>query len=198
MFTFYIVSAIVAGLLVLISVLSGHGGGEGSVSHDFSHEIAHGGEHEVAHAESEHGVDHAGIWIPFFSLRFWTYFFAAFGTIGILLESMNLSKGLSAFWWALVGGGVTGLAVSGLFQILRQGESNTDVGTKDLLGLEATVLVGLDQGRKGKVRCIVKGEMIDVLAVCERADGLLPGEKVVIVSMENDVAHVLRAQDVLG
>ncbi len=198
MFTFYIVSAIVAGLLILISVLSGHGGGEGTLSHDFSHELAHDTGHEITPQESGHGVDHAGIWIPFFSLRFWTYFFAAFGTIGVLLEVLNLSYGFSTFWWALAGGGVAGLTVSGLFEALKEGESNTDIGTRDLLGLEATVLVGLDQDRKGKVRCMVKGEMIDVLAISERSDGLLAGEKVVIVSMENDIAHVMRAQDVLG
>ncbi len=205
MFTLYVISAIVAGLLILVSVFSGHGESGGSFTHELSHDVGHELTHDIAHGEHEisssgnaHVSEHPSFWIPFFSLRFWIYFAAAFGTIGILLESLHIGGSFSIFWWALLGGGVTGLLVSGMFQLLRQGESNSDIGEQDLLGVEGMVLVSLTDKSPGKVRCKVKGEMIDVLAMNHTQGVIDEGEKVVIVNIEKDLAFVMLSSEVLG
>src|SRR5690349_10121353 len=102
MLTVYIVSAVVAGVLVLLSLLGiGH-----EVGHDLNFEVAH----EVDH-DADHG-DGAGLWMPFFSMRFYTYFFAAFGTTGLLLHFLTTTPSMIALWISVGVGLFSGLSVS--------------------------------------------------------------------------------------
>ena len=86
MLTLYIVSAAVAGVLILLSLMGAD----------------HGVEHEVHFDhDSDHDSEHSGHWLPFFSLRFYTYFFAGLGVTGLLLHWLTDTQATLALWLAL-------------------------------------------------------------------------------------------------
>lgn len=173
----YIVSAIVAGVLVLLSLF--------------------GGDHEGDSDSGDHDGD-AGFWLPFFSLRFYTYFFAGFGTTGLLLKYLTKANPITA---AIISGAVgvgSGLGVAILMRILRVTETTTSSKDKDVLGKEGTVLVAIRGSNPGRIRCTVKGDIIDFLATTEQPDSIEPGEKVVVVAMENGRAQVVSTNTIFG
>lgn len=175
----YLVSAIVAGVLVLLSLF--------------------GGDHE-GHVDSDsgdHDTDH-GFWLPFFSLRFYTYFFAGFGTTGLLLHYLTQTNPITSL---IISGAVglgSGLGVSILMRILRVTETTTSSKDKDVLGKEGTVLVAIRGPNPGRIRCTVKGDIIDFLAISDQSVEIEPGEKVVVVAMENGRAQVVPTQTIFG
>lgn len=186
MLTLYIVSAIAGGVLVLLSAFMG----------DHDHEMDHDAD---AHLEADgHDTDHDGPWLPFFSLRFWTYLIAAFGFTGLLLTWLSDLPQQSAFLWALATGLFVGLSVSMLMHQLRKMGSDSSVHTSDLLGLEARVTAPIRASSMGRVRCNVKGEQLDVLATSELDRVFEDGETVVIVEMIDGRARVLPREDVFG
>ena len=76
-----------------------------------------GGDHDAdidsPDAEGDAGFDAAG-WLPFASLRFWTFFSAAFGLTGIGLSALDLSRAPSIIF-SVGAGYVSGLFVSKLY-----------------------------------------------------------------------------------
>ncbi|MBN9503394.1 MAG: hypothetical protein J0H02_16585 [Armatimonadetes bacterium] len=179
----YAVSAIVAGVLVLLSLV--------------------GADHDTdAHLEVDTGgVDHeieGGFWLPFFSLRFYTYFFAGFGLTGLLLHFLTQSSPVAAAWISGAVGLGTGLAVALIVRILRITETSGSASDKDLLGKEGTVLVSIRGSNPGRIRCIVKGDIIDFLAVSEDSEPIEVGQPVVVVAMENGRAQVVRRESIFG
>ncbi|MES1228478.1 MAG: NfeD family protein [Armatimonadota bacterium] len=185
MFLVYTVSAIVAGVMVLLSLFGAD----------------HGSDHEV-HVELHHdGADHdsgQGHWLPFFSLRFYTYFFAGFGTTGLLLTLLTKTTPIAIGWIAAVVGLVAGLAVSIVVRLLKLSETTTSSKDNDVLGKEAEVLVAIRGTVPGRIRCSVKGDLIDFLAVTEEGQDIEAGTPVVVVLMENGRAHVARRDAIFG
>lgn len=194
MLTAYIVSAIVAGVLILVSALGAHHDTGAGHDSDFgSHDIVPGG-----HGDADHGIEHElGAWVPFFSIRFWTYFAAAFGLIGLLLTGLNVATDTTALILAIVGGLATGLSVAYTMRWFRRVSATTSASAADLLGKEARVLVGLRQAQLGKVRVEAKGELIDLLATAEGDKEIEVGEQVVVISIDGNQAKVARKQDYL-
>lgn len=172
----YIVSTIVAGALLLLSLFG--------ADHDADHEIAHDSE--------------GGHWLPFFSLRFYTYFFAGFGTTGLLLHYLTDTNAVVGAWIAGAIGLAAGLSVSILVRILRVTETSGSAKEKDLLGKEAKVLVAIRGMTPGRIRCSVRGDLIDYLAVSESNDAIEAGESVVVVGMENGRAQVVPRASIFG
>lgn len=192
MLTVYIVSAIVAGALILLSAVGG--------GHDAGHDVDVGGHDFDASHDADVHSDGAveGTWIPFFSLRFWTYFFAAFGIIGLLLTVLNAATAPLTIGLALGGGLVTGFAVAAIMRWLKGSASTDSASLHDLLGKEAKVLVGVRPSQLGKVRIEAKGEIIDLLATSESGEQIEIGEQVVVVGVDGNQAKIARRRDILG
>jgi hypothetical protein len=183
MLTLYLVSAVVAGVLIVLSLF-----GAGDAEHDAPLTELH----EVAH---ETFSDH---WLPFFSLRFYTYFFSGFGTTGLLLHYLTKSDPVTAgIVSGLVGLG-TGLVVSYLVRLLRVTEASGGASDKDVLGKEGTVLVPIRGNAQGKIRCRVRGDAIDFLATSEEERTIEAGEAVVVVAMDNGRAQVMLRDALFG
>jgi hypothetical protein len=183
MLTIYIVSAVVAGVLVVLSLF-----GAGDAEHDAPLTELHEAAHETF---SDH-------WLPFFSLRFYTYFFAGFGTTGLLLYYLTKTDPMTA---GIVSGAVglgTGLAVSYLIRLLRVTEASGGASDKDVLGKEGTVLVPIRGNVPGKIRCTVRGDAIDFLATSEEERTIEAGEAVVVVAMDNGRAQVMLRDALFG
>lgn len=183
MLPLFIVSAAVAGALVLLSMLGADHGAEHEIHFD------HGG-HE-AH-------DSQGYWVPFFSLRFYTYFFAGFGTTGLLITLLTTTAPTITLTAAIVVGLFAGFSVSILVRILRKTETSSGALEKDVLGLEAKVLVAIRGTNPGRIRCSVKGEAIDYLAVCDDATPIESGDTVIVIAMEDGRALVMPRATLFG
>jgi membrane protein implicated in regulation of membrane protease activity len=186
MLTLYLVSAIVAGVLIILSLVG--------ADHDHDHEV------HLPADDLGHEVDHplGGHWLPFFSLRFYTYFFAAFGVTGLLLTYFSDAGTIMAAWVAGIVGLLSGLSVSIVMRLLRLSEATGSASDKDVLGKEAEVLVPIRGLTPGRIRCTVRGDIIDFLAVSEQDRALEPGEKVVVVSMDNGRANVVSAEAIFA
>lgn len=169
MLTYYIVAAVVGVALIMISALAG-----GHSEHDASHDSDHDGGH------SEWSAD----WVPFFSIRFWTYFLAVFGVVGILLTLFKLLASGLILPIALVSGFITGYAVFRLMRIAMKYQSDSLARTEDLLGAEARVMVAIRPSLPGKVRLSAKGEIIEMLALPDGDRTLEAGMDVVVTQVE--------------
>lgn len=193
MFAIYIVSAVVGGFLVLLSAI---GGGEHGA--DGVHEFDGGGigDGELDHDFGHHGSDHdggAGTWIPFLSLRFWTYFLGAFGVTGLLLTKVaNLPEPFSA-WLSAGTGALCGLTIAYAMRLVQRAEADSSAKIDEMLGTEAKVLVPIHPNQPGKIRFTLKGETIELLALSndDDADQIGAGADVVIVAIEKDRARVV-------
>jgi membrane protein implicated in regulation of membrane protease activity len=174
MLILYAVSALVAGALMLLSLFGG--------DHEMSHEA------EGALESDHHGSDH---WLPFFSLRFYTYFFGAFGATGLLLSFLTKTDPNVVGWLAIGTGLVTGLGIAFMIRMLRVTEASGGARESDVLGKEGTVLVAIRGSAPGRIRCSVRGDLIDFIATTEEDRPIEAGESVVVVAMENGRAQVV-------
>lgn len=193
MFALYVVTAIIGGVLILVSALGVHSADGG---HDGQFDIGHGGGHDL-HAGHD-GDAHADVWIPFFSLRFWTYLATGFGVTGLLLTWFSsISVGAGA---ALAGatGLVAGLGVSYAMHYLRSVDTSSTATERDIVGADAKVLVALKPGEVGKVRCNVKGELIDLIAFPDDDQPIEVGADVMIVGIDKDRVRVVRRSMFFG
>lgn len=197
----YIVGLIVGGALVLLSVLgAGHGHGDFTTDHDV------GGDFGFHGASADHDIDQEGVgtsmhasdtWIPFLSLRFWTYFSAVFGACGLLLTKLSDLGSSQIALYSAAGGILTGLIVAYTVRVLRKSEAGGSTSEQDLLGKTAKVTVALKAGQAGKIRCMVKGDILDLLALPEGASDIPIGADVVVVGMEGNNAKVMPLTEIM-
>lgn len=187
MIAIYIVAAILGGGLVIASVLFGHGEhASGDSGHDAQIDV---------HGHADGGEAH--VWIPFLSLRFWTYLVAVFGVAGLLLSKFTT---LIEPMPAILSGGtglVVGLLVSFLMRVAKKLEVDSSTKTQDFLGAVGRVVVAIRPGQEGKIRLSIKGDTIEVLALPNEFETLEIGSEAIIVSMENDRARVISRSELL-
>jgi membrane protein implicated in regulation of membrane protease activity len=182
MLTLYVASAVAAGVLILISLL---GGGD----HEFGHDL--NADASVDHGD--HEGDHGGFadWIPFFSLRFYTYFFAGLGATGLLLTFLTNTPASLVLILSLVVASISGMSVWLMVKLLRRSESTSTATETDLRGKEGTVMVAINGRNPGRIRCTVRGDIIEYLAISQDGTTLNPGDSVVVLSMDNGRAEVI-------
>lgn len=180
----YILSAIVGGILVLASALLGgehdsHFGGD-----------PHFGDTDFQDIGGHDGV-HSDLYLPFLSLRFWTYFAACFGVTGLLLTKFSSAGPIVAALAAVATGIIAGLSTHWIMRAINRRESDSGVKEEHIVGKEARVLVGVSAGNEGKIRLDVKGELVDMTAFTQEGLSLLPGDRALVVSIENGRANVV-------
>lgn len=194
MLAIYIVAAIVGGGLLLASALTGGHGHD--ADHDFSHD------HDVAShdASTDHDASHeAGtdwaMWLPFLSLRFWTYALATFGLIGWSSEALTTTPSPTILMVSIIAGVVIGSAVATVMRYLMRANFDSAARSADLLGVTGKVTVPVQSAAEGKVRLTVKGDTIDFLALSNDDRSFPSGEEVVVVAVENDRLRVIPRSD---
>ena len=207
MLALYLVAAIVGGGLVLFSALGGlaHGGMDPGGGIDADHDLG-GADVHVSDAELAPSVDHdagadtapaAEFWIPFTSLRFWTYLAAVFGVTGLALTLFAKTGEPFTMVVSIVTGLVMGLAASGIVHWIAKNESQSAISEQDFLGAEAKVLVPVRGRLPGKVRLQVKGSTVDLVAIAEDGREIEAGDEVLVVGFEGNNARVARKEDYL-
>jgi membrane protein implicated in regulation of membrane protease activity len=178
MLTVYILSALAGGILVAASALLGG-----------DHE-SHFGDTDFQGIDGHEGV-HSDAYLPFLSLRFWTYFAACFGLTGVLLTYVSGASALAIGIAALATGLVAGLATHGIMRSMQNREADSGIKEEHLIGKEGRVLVSVSPGGEGKIRLDVKGELVDLAAFTDDQVPLLPGDRALVVSIERGKANVV-------
>ncbi len=165
----YLVTAIVGIGLVLLSLLGDMGEGDGDIETDAA-------------------------WAGLFTSRALTFFLAAFGATGLLLNW----QGLSALPTAALAAG-TGLAAMTIvhlaMRVLRRSDASTaPIGDADLSGAIGRVTIPISDGQRGQVACLVQGHEHYLTAESADVGALLhPGQTIVIVEARDGVARVVPA-----
>jgi len=131
----------------------------------------------------------AGTWLPFLSLRFWTFALAAFGASGSLLYVMGVT-GLVGILTSIIMGATIGTGASWVFRQLQLTQVSGNVGMFDVQGKEATVLLPVGPEKMGKVRVLLDGHMVDLPAQTQADDIIARDEKALVVHVEDGVAHI--------
>jgi len=202
----YIVAAIVGGGMIVFSALAGlgaHADVGGGFGHDvdtghsgFDHDAS--GSHDASHDSDHSHENHEGAaWLPFFSIRFWTYTVGTFGLIGTILSLTKVSVEPLTLVIAIAAGLVMGTTAAYIVRSLMKAEHATASSQEDFLGALAQVTVPIGE-LPGKVRTSVRGDIIDFVALSEPGETFAPGEEVMIVGLEGDKARVARKTDFLG
>jgi hypothetical protein len=188
----YIVTAIIGGGLMLLSALSGLGAHLDVAQHLGFGEHSIGDHDAGGHDHGGGDTDSPALWIPFLSIRFWTYAIGTFGVIGVLLTWLTRSHeplvaGISGAMGLLMG-----LVAAGAFRLAQKYQSSSAVGTGDYVGSEAHVLVAVRPGHPGKVRMSIRGDLIDMIAMGEGDSSIEAGEQVFVTGLEGNQVRVAR------
>jgi hypothetical protein len=133
-------------------------------------------------------------WLPLLSLRFWTFFAAAFGLTGLLLSAVGLGA-LASFAVALPNAIGLATAVAWFFRTVRQEEVSGDTDLAYLTHQEARVLLPIRPGELGKIAIQTMAGRVELPARTRDARPIEPGAWVLIASVEGGTAEVTRLPD---
>lgn len=141
-----------------------------------------------------HGGFDAALWPLFTSGRFWTFALLAFGVFGVIATLLGGSSGLVAAL-ATVAGIASGVLAFVVVRRLAGSIAVSRAAVAEAVGRIGRVVVALEEGRPGKIRVDLNGEMHDLMARAPEPIGV--GENVIVESVEAGVATVSRAPDEL-
>lgn len=138
-----------------------------------------------------HGLDgvQEAMWLPFLSLRFWTFALASFGLTGTLL---HLLVGLAAIVLpvALLTGLVVGTTSAWVFRRLKRDTVTAEVGLKQYIGAEARVLLPIRPGSLGKICIETLAGRVELLARTGDDRPIERGERVLVAHIDEGTADV--------
>ncbi|HQB46460.1 MAG TPA: NfeD family protein, partial [Polyangiaceae bacterium] len=117
-----------------------------------------------------------------------TFALMAFGMVGSLLHYFDMAGFGLSLGLSVASGVLSGLAASLVFRALRGSVSST-MGEQDTIGKMAKVTIPVKKGSLGKVRVMVKGKQVDMLAITD-ADSIETGDEVVVVEYRGEYACV--------
>jgi membrane protein implicated in regulation of membrane protease activity len=207
MLTAYLVCLLIGGTFIAGSALFG-GQDHGDADSDLDHDVSGGLDHEVdaeagAELDADHGealvpvgeahgtADTAPLWLPFLSMRFWTFFLAFFGLTGTVLTGLGLwSSQLLIAPASLAMGLGSGYGVSAVLGRLRRQTISSSLQEQDYIGATGRVLLPISRGQPGKVRLELQGRILDLIAETDDEQMLGARQEVLVYGMERGVAKV--------
>jgi len=188
MLTFYLIALVVGGTLILLSVFLG---GDSELDADVDVDVD-------ADVDVDHGFgfDGADLWLPFASVRFWIFFSTFFGLAGTLLSTVGGMSGTPLIAGSAVAVGyVCGVLASGAIKWLSTNEPDSAIRTGDMIGVKATILLPVASDRMGKVRFMVRGQVVDARATTVDDTEYEVGAKVMVYETKDDGEVVVTKAD---
>lgn len=195
MLSIYIACLAFGGVTLLASMLGGdgHSTGDGPGGGD-----AHlGGAH--ADAGPAHAHDAAGHqpgetgFIPFMSLRFWTFGLTFFGLAGVSLHGTGALAGAAAGIAAGAVGVGSGWTAATVLHALTRKRVGRIGPAESHVGREGRLLLPVGKGQRGKLRVGIGDTQVDMIAETEADEALAAGTPVLIVGLHDAVALVERS-----
>ncbi len=161
---------------------------DGDHDHDHDHDLDP--VHELDHVASDapHGVERRR-WVPFFSMRFWTYALGSGGAVGSVLTLLGLAT-VVHLPAALGSGLVLGWGAAWSFRKLKHATADSTVRPATLRGVEAKVALPIRPGQRGKITLHIQGQRLELLARSREDRVLQVKEPVLIVAVKDDTAIV--------
>ncbi len=192
MTTLYLITLIVGGCLLLLSIFAG---GDHELDSDVDVDLS-------ADMDLDHDVDgfDAGgydAWLPIGSLRFWTFFAAFFGLVGTVLTATG---GMSKMMTLAAGIGVgylSGIVATKVLRALTKQRVGKVVGGNDLVGITGTLMLPASPGAPGKIRIQLGGRILEELAHSDERP-MRQGEKVLIIAKHEDGGVLVSPAPLLG
>jgi hypothetical protein len=191
MLPLYVGSLALGGVLIAATMLLGDVDTDADFDVDADLDVGLNGDYDailVLKDPADAMVD-AGTWLPFFSLRFWTFALASFGASGIALHLLGVTGVLGAVVSALLGMGI-GTAAAWVFRQLQLSQPSGNVGMLDVRGTEATVLLSVGPDKLGKVRVTVDGQHIDLPARTQGDTTMNRNGKALVLSVDDGIANI--------
>lgn len=186
------------GVLVGASVIFGgdHGGdgdgGLGATEGDL--DLGDGADAGPAHADGGDFV-HAQapstdwLWLPFLSLRFWSFAAASFGAVGALLSAAGFSDAVAAPVAAVTGVGI-GWSASTFFLRLQRDTVSGATSLERFVGEQARVVLAVRAGGVGTIRLQTAAGDVEVPATTRDRADLPAGSKVLVAGFHGRTADV--------
>jgi membrane protein implicated in regulation of membrane protease activity len=173
------------GVLLLASLLGGHG--------HTDHDTGHADGHDDGHGADGDSAAHAALMLPFLSLRFWIFGLTFFGLTGAVLHGLGLATSLGTAVIASAMGLAMGYGAAQVFQTLARQTVGQIAADGGHVGREGKLLLPTARGQRGKMRVVVNGVTSDLLAETDEETPLPAGTTVLIVGMRGTVALVERS-----
>ena len=176
------------GILIASSIVLGDGDGDGDMDKDISFDKDISLDVDLDGDADLDGFDSMG-WLPFLSLRFWTFFLGLFGLSGVLLTTMETGDTITLVTSSVLGLGMA-YPISYLFQKLKYDSVTSITDTQSYTQEIAIALLPMKANGPGKIRISQGGELVDVLAQNPTSYPIEEGTEVLIVSIKDGTAIV--------
>jgi membrane protein implicated in regulation of membrane protease activity len=145
-----------------------------------------------------------GRWVPFLSLRFWTFALCFFGLTGLLVTLVQ--PGIASWLVAVLAvlmGFLCGTATAVILRSLGRNQVNSLTRPEALAGQIGTVDIPFNADSRGKVSLQIGGSTVGFFAFTQENQEFRQGDSVLVVGLENNKLWVvsidaLPAQDVDG
>lgn len=197
--TVYLISLIVGGFFVLLSIF---GGGEAEADTDVDLDADVDVDLDVdvdadldVHVDAGAGHGHVGTGlVDLLSVRALFLFAAFFGLTGSVLTWLGSEEPLVAVL-AVLTGLLIGLGGNYVIKRFAYEHVSSDVSVDDLRGKTGQVLIPFEGGEKGKILLVARGNRLQLTARAlddETREAFERGEEVVVVRMDGRVAEVVK------
>lgn len=136
--------------------------------------------------EGAAGKRHKRLWLPVYSLRFWTFGAAFFGLTGVLLTTLTeagepLGAGLAAAFGVVAGAGMATLA-----RQMRKPVTADAIRMSDYPGQLGELVLPLREGGRSRIRIQIRHRERELIARTESPQALPKGSRVVILSLDEE------------
>lgn len=196
----YIGALAFGGILIGVSILLG--GGDGDFDKDFDMsadadfdvdadvdaDIGGGGFDKDFDLSGSSDAATAAMWLPFLSMRFWTFGAAGFGLVGSVLHPF--APWLITLAAACFTGAVAGLGAAWFFRQLKVNTVTGSVGLKQFVGREARVLLAVAPGGLGKIVIDDAQGQLELTARTQDVAAIRRGARVLITEVTDGTANV--------
>lgn len=202
MLPFYLGSLVLGGVLILASIVLGGGDDDFDkdlgIDKDFDLNIDGAGEINAdidvgggmdADMDAATGELDGENWLPFLSMRFWTFALACFGMSGTIMDILGTSPVVSAPIAAITGIAL-GWGVAYVFHRLKRDSVSSNTSSTSLLNQEGFAILPVSKELKGKIRLSLGTEVMDLVATTNDPMPIERGEKIMVVSVENGTAVI--------
>jgi membrane protein implicated in regulation of membrane protease activity len=132
------------------------------------------------------------LWLPFLTIKFWTFGSCFFGLTGIVLSKLTPAiPQLAIASISVLIGSFCGTSMVWVLRNLRRHQADSLIRAHDLIGLSGKVSLPFDSQSKGKVQLTVKGSNLDLVAFTDEEKGFNKGDRVLIVGLKNNQLWVV-------
>lgn len=157
---------------------------EHEVELDHDAELEHDADHATVHAAQQASTfSGADFFTIFLSLRFWTFFLAFGGGVGLATTLLKLLPPVGTAVFAAIAGLLCGGLGAGVVRYLQRDDVDSAVGRSDLLGKSGRVTVRVKRDSPGKIKIDLDDHVREILALSD-GEAIGVGEEVLVINIE--------------